>query len=106
MVAFAPSAPRARPAASGSARYTWKVSRYEPVIAPENSRNGRLASTVRHCARTPSRSRPAPPPRAGRARHWSTVSAAKTAAATVQTAVKSAASRASPASGPSSMPAW
>ncbi len=109
--AKAPSPPRRR-TSSGSARYTWKVSTYEPVIAAAKSRNGRLARIPRHWASTVSRAPPGSVPapsaarRAGRLRICTRLSTAKIPAAVRQVTRNPAPVRTIPTSGPSRMPAW
>ncbi|CPU15585.1 Uncharacterised protein [Mycobacteroides abscessus] len=43
-------------ACSGSARYTWNVSTYEPIMAPENNRKALLDTTERQLVSTGARS--------------------------------------------------
>ena len=92
-------------ACSGSARYTWKDSTYDPIIAVANSRNDRLASTERQSCRIDVRPSPDSTSRCGRANNCAMVSAANTAAAMAAVSRKSTAMNANPTSGPASIPA-
>ncbi len=103
--------PPSRRTSSGSARYTWKDSTYDPIIATESSRNDRLARMPRHWASTPAL--PSLPfrwsssaRRAGSARICTTLSSAKIPAATRQVTRKSTPVSTMPTSGPSRIPAW
>lgn len=76
-------------ACNSSARYTWKDNTYDPIIAVANSRNDRLASTVRQSCRIDVRPSPDSISRCGRANNCATVSTANTAAATAAVSLKS-----------------